>query len=310
MLRAGSPSRITVSHGMVSLGLRIAAALVLGTSAALKLAAPERTSSALATFGLRSRRQRWVAWAAAALLEAAISVGVLAGSTVAAYAGAALMLALAAALALALARGRTGQPCGCFGAGSRVTPAALVRNLALAALLLAAAVVPRGHPTTEQWLGLGLVVSLLAIAGLVVAVLALARQVGELRLAVAPQAALELAEEGPEIGERTDLIDRFGTAAPGARLALAVFSSDGCPVCASVEPAVKLLDRDPAVAVLTFDEVRDHDAWQALAIPGAPFAVALGRDGTVLAKGTFNNLPQLESVLGTAASRAREVTSA
>jgi hypothetical protein len=34
--------------------------------------------------------------------------------------------------------------------------------------------------------------------------------------------------------------------------------------------------------------------------------VALRRDGRVLAKGTFNSLAQLESVLGTAERRMRE----
>ena len=53
-----------------------------------------------------------------------------------------------------------------------------------------------------------------------------------------------------------------------------------------------------------FDEHRDAEVWRALDIPGAPYAVAFGRDGTVLAKGTFNTLPQLESVLGTAERRA------
>jgi len=38
-------------------------------------------------------------------------------------------------------------------------------------------------------------------------------------------------------------------------------------------------------------------------VPGSPFAVALGADGTVLAKGTFNTGAQLESVLAAAERR-------
>jgi hypothetical protein len=38
-------------------------------------------------------------------------------------------------------------------------------------------------------------------------------------------------------------------------------------------------------------------------VPGSPYAVALDLDGTVLAKGTFNNLAQLESVVATAERR-------
>jgi hypothetical protein len=190
-----------------------------------------------------------------------------------------------------------------------VTPLAVVRNLALAALLAAIPSLPRHHLTTDQWLGLGLAVALLAVAALWVAVLAMARQVGELRLERGPRSALEIEDEGPDIGERSTLIERFEPG-PGTRLALAVFSSEGCAMCASLEPSIRLLKGDPTAAVLSFDEVRDADAWRALAVPGAPYAVALGVDGTVLAKGTFNSLPQLESVLGTAERRAGEVASA
>ncbi len=56
------------------------------------------------------------------------------------------------------------------------------------------------------------------------------------------------------------------------------------------------------------DEAAEPALWGALEIPGSPFAIAAGRDGTVLAKGTFNNLAQLESVLATADRRRREGT--
>ena len=52
----------------------------------------------------------------------------------------------------------------------------------------------------------------------------------------------------------------------------------------------------PAVAVgASSTRHADAAAWLALDVPGSPYAVALDRDGTVLAKGTFNNLAQLES---------------
>jgi hypothetical protein len=63
--------------------------------------------------------------------------------------------------------------------------------------------------------------------------------------------------------------------------------------------------KDPRVAVGVFDEVAEAELWRNLEIPGSPFALALDRRGTVLAKGTFNNLAQLESVLATAARRER-----
>ena len=62
---------------------------------------------------------------------------------------------------------------------------------------------------------------------------------------------------------------------------------------------------DPAVAVRVFDEHADAQAWDALRVPGSPYAVAIDLDGTVRAKGTFNNLTQLESVVATAQRRAQ-----
>jgi hypothetical protein len=43
--------------------------------------------------------------------------------------------------------------------------------------------------------------------------------------------------------------------------------------------------------------------WRSLGVPGSPFAIALDAAGIVLAKGTFNNLAQLESVLATGEQR-------
>jgi hypothetical protein len=40
-------------------------------------------------------------------------------------------------------------------------------------------------------------------------------------------------------------------------------------------------------------------------VPGSPYAIALTLDGLTLAKGTFNSLAQLESVIATARARER-----
>jgi hypothetical protein len=135
-----------------------------------------------------------------------------------------------------------------------------------------------------------------------VAVLALAREVGVLRLRLGPSSALEIPEEGPELGSRVDLVERFAGEA-GTDLALAIFTSEGCRVCRALEPAIATLEGDSALAVMSFDEVTEADVWRDLGVPGSPFALALDPDGTVLAKGTFNNLAQLESVLATAERR-------
>jgi len=286
-------------------GLLLAA--ILTAAAGMKLAAPRRSARALATFGVHRPAAQAVLLAVVVAAEIAIAVLVALGSDAAAYAGAALMALFAAAQAPVLARGRRGAPCACFGPRSTVGPWAVARAAALAAAFAVLPLLPRGSASTEAWLALGLGVCALAIAGLAVAVVALAREIGVLRLALGPQQALEIPDEGPPVGAPSPVLaaralgGRDG--APGVRLALAVFSSEGCRLCQAVAPAVAMLAREPAVVVL--DEVRDADAWTAAAIPGSPYAVALHPgDGTVLAKGTFNGLGQLESVLATAERRA------
>jgi hypothetical protein len=283
--------------------------LVLLGAAAAKLASPARTRAALATFGLRSERARAAAWSGAVAVEVALGVAVAGGATIAAAIAATLMLAFAGALARALRAGHAGQPCGCLGPLSRVSRAALLRTLALAAAFALLPLVPATDPSADAWLSIGLGAALAAIATLAVLLLALAREVGELRLALGPSPALEIPGEGPELGTRTELVDRFDPA-PTARFAVAVFASEGCPMCVALEPAVRALARDPLLAVATFDEVADRDVWRALAIPGSPYAVVLGLDGTVLAQGTFNSIRQLESVVATAESRQREAAHA
>jgi hypothetical protein len=282
---------------------------VLLLAAGLKARRPAEGQARLAAFGLPRPGVRRVAWAAGIAAEAGIAVGVALGRAAAAYAGAGLMVGYAAALAWALAQGRAGAPCGCFGARSRVGLPAVARTLALAAGLAALPTLWRVDPSIEGWLGLGLAAAGVGLAALAVGMAALAREVGELRLRLGSDAALEIPEEGPELGARSELIDAFAHA-PSARLVAAVFSSEGCPVCRTLEPAIEYVARDPLVAVRVFDEHHDADAWRALAVPGSPYAVALGLDGTVLAKGTFNTLDQLESVLATAERREAETVGA
>lgn len=278
--------------------------LVLLGSAGAKLAAPARTRAALATYGLRSARGRAVVWGGAVVLEIALGAGVVAGIDLAAYGAAALMLAFAALLARALRHGRAGRPCGCLGARSRVSRAALARTLLLAAAFALLPAVPHTRIATTGWLALGLGVALVAVAVLAVLLLALAREVGELRLAIPPQLPLEIDGEGPPRGSRAAVIDRF-VPQPSARFALAVFSSDGCPMCRALEPAVAALRRDPLLAVEVFDELQDAAVWRALQIPGSPYAVVLALDGTVLAQGTFNSARQLEALVATGEARQR-----
>jgi hypothetical protein len=289
---------------MVSVVACLAGALVLLGSVVLKFAGGAASRDALATYGIRGENAAR-AWAALVAVEAGLAVGVAVGDDGAAWAAAGLMAVLAAAQAVALARGRGGRPCGCFGARGRLSGASLARTLALASGFAVLPLLPRSEPTTEGWLAIGLGAALLGLAALTVVVLALTREVGALRMAIAPQGALEIPHEGPELGGRTALAAEFDEALEARGLGLAVFTSEGCSLCRSLAPAVAALARDPHVALRTFDEVEAVEAWAAADVPGSPYAVAIGTDGTVLAKGTFNSAAQLESVLATAERRRR-----
>lgn len=290
--------------------LRFGLAAVLAAAAVLKMASPRVGQAALTTFGLRKPRVRRSAWAAIVAWELVLAVGVAGGLDAAAYAAALTLVAFALVLMGAVERGRSGAPCACFGSRSRVGGGAVARNLALAAAFAALPLLPEARLTATQWLTLGLGAALLGVLGLTVAVLALAREIGVLRLEIGPQSALEISEEGPELGSRTDLVESFDEAGQGVEMALAVFTSEGCRVCQALEPAVDLMARDPFLSVRTFDEQRDAGAWRRLDVPGSPFAVVLGLDGTALAKGTFNTLPQLEGLLAMAERRLRQTVHA
>jgi hypothetical protein len=135
-------------------------------------------------------------------------------------------------------------------------------------------------------------------------VLALAREVAELRLAIGPQFALELDDEGPPLGAPCALAGEIAMP-QGAEFALAVFTSEGCHMCRALAPAIAELGRDPLLAVGRFDEHAHAGLWHEHAIPGSPYAVVLDRGGRALAKGTFNSFGQVQGMLA-AAERRRE----
>ncbi|HEY7073980.1 MAG TPA: MauE/DoxX family redox-associated membrane protein [Solirubrobacteraceae bacterium] len=288
---------------MVAVVAALLLGLVLLAAAAAKAAGGRTAQAALATYGLEDPRAARAAWAGLIAVETVLGVGVAAGLDAAAYGAAALMAAACAAQAAAIVAGRAGAPCGCLGARGRVGRASVARAGALAVAYAALPQLPRSHVTTEGWLAIGLATALLGLVALAVVVLALAREVGMLRLAAGPRGALEVAHEGPEVGAYSGLAASFGADLRPGRLGLAVFTSEGCGMCRALAPTIAAFGRDPRVALRTFDEVADAEAWAAADVPGSPFAVALGADGTVLAKGTFNTGAQLESVLATAERR-------
>src|SRR3954447_26303956 len=167
---------------MLEIVLRVGLCIALAGAALAKLAAPRASIDALSTFGFRESPARPIAWVTLIAIELALALAVALGSDVAAYAAAALMAMFAALTTGALLRGQAGAPCACFGPRSKVSWLGVLRNLGLAAGF---ALIPFADSitlSTDAWLGIGVGVALLACAGLAVAVLALAREVGMLRL--------------------------------------------------------------------------------------------------------------------------------
>jgi hypothetical protein len=283
-------------------------ALALGVSAALKARDSGRAGEALATYGIGGAAARRVGVWALVTGEAIVALALAAGFGAARWAATGLFLAFAAATGIALLAGRAGRPCACFGAGSRLGWASPARALALALLagVVALGWLPTAPAGYARWLTLGLSLSIAATVALAVAVLALAREVGVVRLAQGERGALEIPQEGPELG----VAQAWSEAVPrrsGSVLLLAVFSSEGCPLCRRVAPVVAHVAGDPLLSVRTFDEQVDAGVWAQAGVPGSPYAVALSVEGVALAKGTFNSLSQLESVLATARRRERMV---
>jgi hypothetical protein len=281
-------------------------ALVLVIAAGAKAAQPARSSAALATYGITPPRGRRVALWLLVALEAALAVALAAGVSPAPALAAALFALFATASTAALLAGRKGAPCACFSSSTRLDWPSPLRSAALAVLAGVDALgwlgdAPGGY---DRWLTLALSLSVAAIAALAVALLALAREVGVLRLSGGARGALEIPSEGPAVGEREPWAEQLELG-PRTLLKLAVFSSEGCPLCEQVAPAVAHVAADPLVTVRVFDEHADNSVWRAAAVPGSPYAVALSTDGVTLAKGTFNSLGQLESVLATARARER-----
>ncbi|HEY4996523.1 MAG TPA: MauE/DoxX family redox-associated membrane protein [Solirubrobacteraceae bacterium] len=280
--------------------------IVLAASAGIKAWRFQRAAAALATYGVGGRAARPAA-ALAIALELGLALALAAGLAWAAAAVGGLFAAFTVLTTAALLAGRKGRPCACFGGGSRLGWSTSLRSalLAAAAALVALGWLGDAPSSYDRWLTVGLSLSLAAAAALALALVALAREVGVLRLGMSAAGALEIPQEGPAVGSPQAWATQ-APAGPRAMLRLAVFSSEGCPLCRQVAPAVEHVRNDPLVAVEIYDELLAAATWRAVQVPGSPYAVALTLDGVVLSKGTFNGLGQLESILGTARFRERE----
>jgi hypothetical protein len=158
------------------------------------------------------------------------------------------------------------------------------------------------------WWAIAFVVQWLLLLLLAVIVVALARQVGTLHLRLGPRGALEIDEEGPPLGEAPTMVTaltkdgrRQVVGGPGPPT-LVLFASPTCGVCREVAPA---MPSAAASAGYVTSILHDPEAERVWNVPGTPFVVILDDEGLVLAKGTVNNLEQVEGLVDTAARRVR-----
>lgn len=274
--------------------LRLAVAAILLWAAASKLAtrpSPRWLGAIGVPAGFRG-----AVFVVVGLAEATVGALLLAGVEEVVYAAVALGVLFIGALTAARVRGVRRLQCGCFGARERSIDFVLARAVGFTALAVLAAAQP---PTPSRDTFILIVLALLALAVVVLAglVLALYRQVGVLALRLGPGVALELAEEGPAVGDEAPALD--GLTRLGSELA--VFFSADCRLCRSLAPGVRALAREGLPVHVVYEE-EAPDAFERWRVPGTPFAVHVV-DGMVAAKGTVNTLEQLDGLL--AAGRGR-----
>ncbi|MBK8961322.1 MAG: methylamine dehydrogenase accessory protein MauD [Proteobacteria bacterium] len=168
------------------------------------------------------------------------------------------------------------------------------------------------------------VVLWILVIALVVAVFALARQIGVLYERVAPMGALMM-DEGPKVGDLAPVFNlatlagpRVQVGAPGTHSTLVFFVSPTCPVCKKLIPVLRssakvesawlrivlASDGDEArqrafyekAELGDFPYVLSTDLGMAYKVGKLPFAVLIDEQGRVRAKGLINSREQLESL--------------
>jgi methylamine dehydrogenase accessory protein MauD len=180
------------------------------------------------------------------------------------------------------------------------------------------------------WLASYVVLWLLVVV-LSVVVVALARQVGTLHLRLGPRGALEVDDEGPALGEAPEAVSTIDldgrdvvVGGPGEPQLL-LFVSPGCPVCRDVLPSLPAAARAGRLTPYVISDAGPEDTARSYwhdrpgaplipapevardySVPGTPYAVVLDVMGVVRAKGTVNNLEQLEGMVDTARARLEQ----
>jgi hypothetical protein len=160
------------------------------------------------------------------------------------------------------------------------------------------------------WWAAAFIAQWILVLVLATVVVALARQVGTLHLRLGPRGALEVDSEGPALGEAPPAMpgidgdgDRVLVGGPGsARVVL--FSSPTCSICREVAPGIGAA---ASAAGLTPMVLHDPDLERVYDVPGTPFLLVMDRSGVVRAKGTVNNLEQVEGLIDLGLRRIEEV---
>lgn len=178
-----------------------------------------------------------------------------------------------------------------------------------------------------MWFTASYVALWVLVIALCFVVIALARQIGTLHLRLGPRGALELDDEGPELGSTAAPIDTEDMSGEkvliGTSRQLLLFVSPGCHVCEQVLPSVGAVaqagklapvvvtDVDEEETALTFRNKRVNapvvagiGIAQSYQIPGTPYVVITDPAGKIAAKGTVNNLEQIEGLVDSAERRA------
>lgn len=183
----------------------------------------------------------------------------------------------------------------------------------------------------EGWWAASYLVLWFLVIVLSVVVVALARQIGTLHLRLGPRGALELDAEGPALGEAPEAITRtaidgraIDIGGPG-RGQVIMFASITCHLCDQVMPSLHVAGRARgahALVIVDSDEIETEIAFASkkvtapvvaaadvaalYGVPGTPYVVVLDELGIVRAKGTVNNLEQLEGLIDTASDRSQQ----
>ncbi|KEP69955.1 thiol-disulfide isomerase [Thioclava dalianensis] len=158
----------------------------------------------------------------------------------------------------------------------------------------------------------------------IVIIFALARQVGILFERVSPVGAM-VSDAGPALGDRAPKLrlpnlngPEFDLGNADGRAQLVFFLSTSCPICKALLPALKSIKSDEgkwldvvlasdgreslhqrlieSESLQGFPYVLSSELGMSFRVSKLPFAVLIGADGTIKAKGLVNSREQLESL--------------